>query len=148
MEISELIKELRRYGLSNGGSLGRHMGIMDIAADALEELTRCANPEDKAQWVPVSKRLPENDETLPRFTDSTIELTSVLACGHLDGDEKLSVQEVNRLLIKKTGIKQLDINYTGKWEWSNCFKEVLYWQPLPQPPKESAEQTVDRDDDK
>ena len=38
MEIPELIEELRHYGLSNGGSLGRHLGIMDIAADALERL--------------------------------------------------------------------------------------------------------------
>ncbi|WP_312694092.1 hypothetical protein [Caproiciproducens sp.] len=49
VETEELIKELRRYGLSNGGSLGRHMGIMDIAADRLEELNRRAAPENKPQ---------------------------------------------------------------------------------------------------
>lgn len=32
-----LVETLRHYGLSNGSVLGRHMGIMDEAADALEE---------------------------------------------------------------------------------------------------------------
>lgn len=35
---SDLIQELKRYGLSNGSALGRHMGIMDEAADAIERL--------------------------------------------------------------------------------------------------------------
>ncbi len=34
----ELVKELRTYGLSNGSYIGRHMGIMDEAADAIEAL--------------------------------------------------------------------------------------------------------------
>lgn len=34
----ELIKTLRIYGLTNGTTLGRHMGIMDEAADALTAL--------------------------------------------------------------------------------------------------------------
>ena len=47
METDELIKELRRYGLSNGTALGRHMEIMGIAADRLEQLSRCTQPENK-----------------------------------------------------------------------------------------------------
>lgn len=35
----DLIHDLRRYGLTNGTALGRHMGIMDEAADAIETLT-------------------------------------------------------------------------------------------------------------
>jgi len=48
METDELIKELRRYGLSNGTSLGRHMGIMDIAADRLDLLNRLTQPENNS----------------------------------------------------------------------------------------------------
>ena len=33
-----LQKELRMYGLQNGSSIGRHMGLMDEAADAIEHL--------------------------------------------------------------------------------------------------------------
>lgn len=33
-----LQKELRLYGLQNGSSLGRHIGLMDEAADAIEYL--------------------------------------------------------------------------------------------------------------
>lgn len=40
MVREELTKELRRYGLESGSTLGRHMGIMDEAADAIEELEK------------------------------------------------------------------------------------------------------------
>lgn len=33
-----LQKELRLYGLQNGSSIGRHIGLMDEAADAIEHL--------------------------------------------------------------------------------------------------------------
>lgn len=36
-KYAALVKNLRHYGLGNGSALGRHMGIMDEAADALEE---------------------------------------------------------------------------------------------------------------
>lgn len=39
MTNEELIVELRKYGLTNGGSLGRHCGLCDIAADVIEQLT-------------------------------------------------------------------------------------------------------------
>lgn len=34
----EFVKTLRSYGLTNGTTLGRHMGIMDEAADVIEKL--------------------------------------------------------------------------------------------------------------
>lgn len=44
-----LAKELRHYGLSNGSALGRHMGIMDEAADAVEALSKEAELARKTQ---------------------------------------------------------------------------------------------------
>lgn len=40
-KYDELVKQLRLYGLQNGTSLGRHIGIMDEAADAIEDLNNC-----------------------------------------------------------------------------------------------------------
>lgn len=37
-EVDALVAELRRKGLTNGGSLGHHAGIMDDAADAIAAL--------------------------------------------------------------------------------------------------------------
>ena len=37
MKLADVIDELRRKGLSNGGSLGKHAGIYDMAADLLEK---------------------------------------------------------------------------------------------------------------
>lgn len=39
----ELIEELKRNGLSNGGALGHHSGLCDEAADAIEQLVRERN---------------------------------------------------------------------------------------------------------
>lgn len=36
--VKQLIGDLRKHGLSNGGSLGHHSGLMDEAADALESM--------------------------------------------------------------------------------------------------------------
>lgn len=36
--IKSLIDELRKHGLSNGSSLGYHSGLMDDAADTIEQL--------------------------------------------------------------------------------------------------------------
>lgn len=130
------------YSLKNHKAVPGEFGTYDAFFDYSTAVKRLGHyeatglePEEIPQWIPVSERLPEDDETLPRYSDSTIELTSVLACGYLGDSKELSVQEVNRLLIKKTGITKLDVNYTGKWEWSKCFKKVVYWQLLPQPPK-------------
>ena len=53
--VVELINQLRERGLSNGGSLGRHSGLCDEAADALEELLRYreAEAEYRATIFPV-----------------------------------------------------------------------------------------------
>ena len=37
-KYDKLQKELLSYGLTNGSVLGRHMGIMDVAAEAIEDL--------------------------------------------------------------------------------------------------------------
>lgn len=37
-KYDELKKELLSYGLTNGSALGLHMGIMDIAVEAIEDL--------------------------------------------------------------------------------------------------------------
>lgn len=42
-----LAQELRHYGLTNGSALGRHMGIMDEAADAIESLRKELEWKDK-----------------------------------------------------------------------------------------------------
>ena len=52
MTDQELIRALASYGLSNGTTLGRHIGLMDVAADrltaALEDLERVAQERDAA----------------------------------------------------------------------------------------------------
>lgn len=51
-----LAKELRHYGLSNGSALGRHMGIMDEAADAVEALSKEAELARQTQEKAEAER--------------------------------------------------------------------------------------------
>lgn len=37
-QIKELVKDLRKHGFSNGSSLGYHSGLMDDAANTIEQL--------------------------------------------------------------------------------------------------------------
>lgn len=49
-EIQKFVEELRRYGTGNGGSLGRHMGIMDSAADTIESLQAQLDEEKSRRY--------------------------------------------------------------------------------------------------
>lgn len=37
-KVADLVKQLRKHGLSNGSSLGHHSGLYDAAADMIETL--------------------------------------------------------------------------------------------------------------
>lgn len=49
-DYKELVKELKRNGLSNGGALGHHSGLCDEAADAIEQLVR--ERDAAVNWLP------------------------------------------------------------------------------------------------
>lgn len=69
--------------------------------------------EPKGEWIPVSERLPEDE-------------TEVLVCSNLNN---IAVCIGSR----STEIKGAFIWYTSSW----MFGEVVAWQPLPKPYKES-----------
>jgi hypothetical protein len=75
---------------------------------AVDELSHRAAPENKPQWIPVSERLPN---------------TTVIGC-----DKWGNVEPV------------LYIAPIKKWKImpNACIEmNVIYWQPLPQPPKDT-----------
>lgn len=58
----KFVKTLRSYGLTNGTTLGRHMGIMDEAADVIEKLENelVAERKNKALSGYVPQKAIEN----------------------------------------------------------------------------------------
>lgn len=74
-DYKELIKELKRNGLSNGSRLGHHSGLCDDAADAIEQLVK-----ERKELKEVSLLLKANCDHFKRERDAAIaDLKSVLA---------------------------------------------------------------------
>jgi hypothetical protein len=90
LKTSELIKELRSYGLQNGGSLGRHMGIMDEAADRLEELNRRTEPENKR----LKEQLAIKSEQLESLRTIFYEITGSIPSKARPRENRLTVEEI------------------------------------------------------
>lgn len=55
MKLLDVIDELRGKGLNNGGSLGKHAGIYDMAADLLEKHIPKKPDSIYREEVPYSK---------------------------------------------------------------------------------------------
>lgn len=83
------------------------------------------------QWIPVTERLPEDDDQLHFYDDGIMRCITVLAY-----TEYGRTIPKNRLLVRPTGNKYLEKQVTNGWVWASGTEEVTHWMPLPQPPKE------------
>lgn len=106
----ELVKRLRnrRICIQQSGSLD-DFPLLQQAADAIEELS-------KPRWIPVTERLPENDQ-------------DVLVMVHWrDYPENMMCY----------GRKYKTRWYLWNGELGELIKgfDITHWMPLPQPPKE------------
>ena len=90
------------------GSLCKHIHKSCNLAENIAD-DLIANDVTVQQWIPVSERLPEESGEYLTY------------CGEYDGICVLYCE------VLKTKIK-----------WRTKWKEVTYWQPLPEPPKEEA----------
>lgn len=105
----------------------RHDRLQDFCVAQGEELSEL---KEQQRWIPVTERLPEDDDSV-RFHKcfSTI-FTSVLAY-----EKERGVSIANRLMIGRSGIKSLDELATDGYVWSTGCNPT-HWMPLPEPPKE------------
>jgi hypothetical protein len=89
-----------------------------------------ANGVTVQEWIPVTERLPEDDERLEFYDDGRLRGTTVLAY-----TEYGRTVPKNRLIIRPTGDEYFDQFVTDGWEWSKGTENVTHWMPLPKPPK-------------
>ena len=106
---------------------------IDLCTNIINAHLSCENdPEiarssrDNDGWIPVEKRLPEDDIPTPKLVTALVPDRKA----RWDNSETFSV-------IVDTDV--YDPDYTGKWE---CYKKnVIAWRPLPDPycPERSGE---------
>lgn len=106
---------------------------IDLYTNIINAHLSCENdPEiarssrDNDGWIPVEKRLPEDDIPTPKLVTALVPDRKA----RWDNSETFSV-------IVDTDV--YDPDYTGKWE---CYKKnVIAWRPLPDPycPERSGE---------
>lgn len=90
-----------------------------------------ANGVTIQRLIPVSERLPEDDDRLTFYDDGRLRCTTVLAYtvyGRTIPKNRLKVRIVNN--------EYLDTQATDGWVWASGTEEVTHWMPLPLPPKE------------
>ena len=133
MEMKKILKELIKYVHmpSFCDEEGHCEALDDCAAIDVGECSCCninrivrafnrgiefQKQNSKSSWISVEDYLPCNHEEMVQtdFTDRVLVLTS-------NGCPEIEV--ANMCVIE------------GKWEW-NTLKTVLYWMPIPKPPKE------------
>lgn len=106
-----------------------------IIADHLlaNGVTFATDNNDGGKWIPVTERVPEDDEKLHFFDDGRLRCVTVLAY-----TEYGRTIPKNRLLVRPTGNEFLDTQVTDGWIWASGTEEVTHWMPLPEPPKEEV----------
>lgn len=138
--MSDIIEEL--IELLNGGELeANKMCITQPDCDkcphkksGCQERTVAeyllANGVTVQEWVPVSERLPEDEDQLHFYDDGRMRCITVLAY-----TEYGRTIPKNRLLVRPTGNEFLDKQVTDGWIWASGTEKVTHWMPLPEPPK-------------
>lgn len=104
-------------------------GIADYLID--NGVTFAEDNNVPCKWIPVSERLPEDDERVREHKDFRLSLRSVLI-----HDKDRGVLIANRYKVVACGTVCLDELVTDGWVWSNNAQNVTHWMPLPEPPKE------------
>ena len=95
-EAADAIKELQDRIAASEATIKRQSNIIQVKDRDLQRAI-----DAKSQWIPVTERLPKEDETVMTWGKQEVVL--------------------------------LDWLHDNRW---CCFGEVIYWMPLPEPPKE------------
>lgn len=121
----ELIERLKRYGLTNGTSLGRHMGIMDEAASALTTLT-----EEVDKLRSELKRSQEShafwmQEEMTVQKQLRAELESYRALGPIDHlRELVQADQDGRLVVLPCNVGDTVYMPIGRWAITGYEEDV------------------------
>ena len=122
-EIKEILEDNKVSELNSDGTIDKCVIDAKLAWDYIKDIIRKHMNDG---WIPVEKRLPEDDIPTPKLVTALVPDRKA----RWDNSETFSV-------IVDTDV--YDPDYTGKWE---CYKKnVIAWRPLPDPyrPERSTE---------
>lgn len=89
---------------------------------ALELVAALRGLQDAQRWIPVTERLPENDECV-----------LICALDVNDGGKEITISAYSEAVFggKKLGYKR----WSEPYQYFSRQHKVTHWMPLPEPPK-------------
>ena len=122
--------------------IARSRTLLPEMADAMEKAeAELSALREAGRWIPVSKKLPEDDPEIPMHREISFEFCTVLAVGFYAGSDKPSVSQTNRLINRRTGIEYIDsaAKTLDEWYWGGTFERITHWMPLPAAQEQKGE---------
>lgn len=111
-------------GVTFGAAVPGHENNYDISEMAYNNGYAKGCEDSKPKWIPVSERLPEDD--LPK--DSKRKSIKVL----------VTYKTSNGVPVVRTQVREKEPWFNSKgWDWTKA-EPITHWMPLPEPPKENA----------
>ena len=128
IDEKKLIADLHNYTFTVDIPKEHKESIIKVVEAYHNTLIECINNQHKiGEWIPCSKRLPEEPENTSEDVESDI----------LEGKLKEYIVHIKDAEIPTC------LYYAGKGCWwdevANDFCKVIAWQPLPEPYKEVQE---------
>ena len=137
-KYAELVELLREYAeWLSGALLDDYVTTMRDAADAIEFLSAELEKKENGGWIKCSERMPEEHDSCLAKWYGTNRWTDEM--WRKQSDDVLAIMEFEDGTRKTERMKTHD----GKWLHSiySVGFDVIAWQPLPEPYKESEEDT-------
>lgn len=130
-EFAERLKEQKYYGEDLSGMYGTYVVEIETIDDLVKEMTNQSTMVMDAidmqpmvnLWIPVEKRLPEDD--LP--ADSDRRSIKVLVCSTKDGKNSIKTMTRSRDKLRDGTMTE--------WSWGRWRKNVTHWMPLMELPQ-------------
>ena len=105
------------------------IGYYEAAAEALQRVMTATDNNVGGKWIPVSERLPEEDDRYATVCDFGNGVVTRGVCGF--------AKDFSKVATYQTNAKNVWYEYDREYGFV-MITYVTHWMPLPEPPKEET----------